>query len=95
MRFSQNRGFCLLATLFWCCIVAISARAADTVFIAPGRVPQLPTPSPYEPEGDTIVIELSQYAGYAGLIGEIDIVYMSRARSIIDFNWQNKLFRIY
>ena len=68
MRFSQNRGFCLLATLFWCCIVAISARAADTVFIAPGRVPQLPTPSPYEPEGDTIVIELSQYAGYAGLI---------------------------
>lgn len=31
-------------------------------------VPRLDPPGPYEPQGDTIDVELSEYAGYAGLI---------------------------
>ena len=31
-------------------------------------VPTLDAPAPYRPQGDTIVVELSEYAGYAGLI---------------------------
>jgi NitT/TauT family transport system substrate-binding protein len=32
------------------------------------EVPKLASPASYEPQGDTIVVELSEYAGYAGLI---------------------------
>ena len=32
------------------------------------ETPQLPSPGIYQPKGDTIEIELSEYAGYAGLI---------------------------
>ena len=32
------------------------------------EVPRLDPPAPYQPQGDTIDIELSEYAGYAGLI---------------------------
>lgn len=37
-------------------------------FIAPGKAQRLPSPRPYAPQGDTIEINLSEYAGYAGLI---------------------------
>ena len=37
-------------------------------FIAPGKAPQLPSPRPYTPQDNTIVVNLSDYAGYAGLI---------------------------
>ena len=37
-------------------------------FIAPGKAPQLPSPRPYTPQDNTIAINLSEYAGYAGLI---------------------------
>ena len=32
------------------------------------EVPKLSAPASYQPQGDTIVVELSEYAGYAGLI---------------------------
>jgi NitT/TauT family transport system substrate-binding protein len=44
------------------------AALADFDFIAPGKAPKLPSPRPYAPADDTIVINLSEYAGYAGLI---------------------------
>jgi NitT/TauT family transport system substrate-binding protein len=37
-------------------------------FVAPGKAPQLPSPRPYTPLDNTVVINLSEYAGYAGLI---------------------------
>lgn len=37
-------------------------------FIAPGKAPRLPSPRPYTPQDNTVVINLSEYAGYAGLI---------------------------
>ncbi len=40
----------------------------DFDFIAPGKAPSLPAPRPYTPQGDTVVINLSEYAGYAGII---------------------------
>ncbi len=40
----------------------------DFDFIAPGKAPQLPSPRAYVPQGDTILLNLSEYAGYAGLI---------------------------
>lgn len=45
-----------------------SSIAAAFDFIAPGKAPQLPAPQTYTPQGDTVVINLSEYAGYAGLI---------------------------
>jgi NitT/TauT family transport system substrate-binding protein len=42
--------------------------AASFDFIAPGKAPQLPSPRPYTPQDNTIAINLSDYAGYAGLI---------------------------
>ena len=58
-------------TLIWlCAVVALipTTRAEENLLIPPGRVPALQNPAAYEPEGDTIAIELSQYAGYAGLV---------------------------
>jgi NitT/TauT family transport system substrate-binding protein len=40
----------------------------DFTFIAPGKAPQLPSPRPYTPQDNTVAINLSEYAGYAGLI---------------------------
>lgn len=40
----------------------------DFDFIAPGKAPQLPSPRAYVPQGNTILLNLSEYAGYAGLI---------------------------
>ena len=37
-------------------------------FIAPGKAETLPSPRPYTPQDNTIAINLSEYAGYAGLI---------------------------
>lgn len=37
-------------------------------FIAPGKAPRLPSPRPYTPQDNTVVINLSEYAGYASLI---------------------------
>jgi NitT/TauT family transport system substrate-binding protein len=37
-------------------------------FVAPGKAPQLPSPRPYTPQDNTVVINLSEYAGYAGVI---------------------------
>ncbi|QJE98008.1 phosphate ABC transporter substrate-binding/OmpA family protein [Luteolibacter luteus] len=37
-------------------------------FIAPGKAPQLPSPRPYTPQNEIITVNLSEYAGYAGLI---------------------------
>ena len=37
---------------------------AETMY----EVPKLDPPGPYQPKGDTIEVELSEYAGYAGLI---------------------------
>jgi len=48
--------------------VAPGESATDFDFIAAGKAPQLPPARPYTPQGDTIVINLSEYAGYAGLI---------------------------
>lgn len=45
-----------------------SAASAEFDFIAPGKAPRLPSPRPYTPQDGTIVINLSEYAGYAGLI---------------------------
>jgi NitT/TauT family transport system substrate-binding protein len=45
-----------------------SENPANFDFIAPGKAPQLPPARPYTPSGNTIVINLSEYAGYAGLI---------------------------
>jgi NitT/TauT family transport system substrate-binding protein len=46
-----------------------ASSATDSFdFIAPGKAPQLPSPRPYVPQDNTIVINLSEYAGYAGLI---------------------------
>ena len=42
--------------------------AAEFDFIAPGKAPQLPSPRPYAPQDNTVVVNLSEYAGYAGLI---------------------------
>jgi len=52
---------------------ANDAEAADSAvssfdFIAPGKAPQLPSPRPYTPQNDVITVNLSEYAGYAGLI---------------------------
>jgi NitT/TauT family transport system substrate-binding protein len=44
------------------------AALADFTFIAPGKAPQLPAPRPYTPQDNTVVVNLSEYAGYAGLI---------------------------
>jgi NitT/TauT family transport system substrate-binding protein len=40
----------------------------DFDFIAPGKAPKLPSPRPYTPQDNTVVINLSEYAGYSGLI---------------------------
>ncbi len=45
-----------------------AAALADFTFIAPGKAPQLPAPRPYTPQDNTVVVNLSEYAGYAGLI---------------------------
>lgn len=45
-----------------------AAALGDFDFIAPGKAERLPSPRPYTPQGDTVVINLSEYAGYAGLI---------------------------
>lgn len=49
-----------------------SSEAGDATaafdFIAPGKAPRLPSPRPYTPQDNTVVINLSEYAGYAGLI---------------------------
>ncbi|MCW1922404.1 phosphate ABC transporter substrate-binding/OmpA family protein [Luteolibacter arcticus] len=42
--------------------------AASFDFIAPGKAQPLPSPRPYTPVDSTIAINLSEYAGYAGLI---------------------------
>jgi NitT/TauT family transport system substrate-binding protein len=42
--------------------------ALEFDFLAPGKAPQLPAPRTYKPEGGTVAINLSEYAGYAGLI---------------------------
>lgn len=44
------------------------AAAAGPAVIAPGKAPQLPPPRTHTPLDGTIVINLSEYAGYAGLI---------------------------
>jgi NitT/TauT family transport system substrate-binding protein len=46
-----------------------SPAATDSFdFIAPGKAPQLPSPRTYVPQDNTIVLNISEYAGYAGLI---------------------------
>ena len=48
--------------------VAASPTASATSFIAvPDEVPRLPAPQTYQVKDNTILIELSEYAGYAGL----------------------------
>lgn len=44
------------------------SAVASFDFIAPGKAPQLPSPRPYTPQNDVITINLSEYAGYAGLL---------------------------
>ena len=41
---------------------------ADFDFIAPGKAQKLPPPRPYTAQDNTILLNLSEYAGYAGLI---------------------------
>ena len=45
-----------------------SSISAAYDFVAPGKAPQLPSPRPYTSQDNTIAINLSEYAGYAGLI---------------------------
>lgn len=45
-----------------------SAATESFDFIAPGKAPQLPSPRPYVPQDNTVVLNISEYAGYAGLI---------------------------
>lgn len=40
----------------------------DFEFVVPGKAPSLPSPRPYTPQDQTVLINLSEYAGYAGLI---------------------------
>jgi NitT/TauT family transport system substrate-binding protein len=49
-------------------LISWSARAEENLLLPPSRVPTLEHPAAYEPDGDTITVELSQYAGYAGLV---------------------------
>lgn len=58
---------CILAPLF---AAAQSSNPADDAELVETRraVPKLPDAVPYLPAGDTITVELSQYAGYSGLI---------------------------
>jgi NitT/TauT family transport system substrate-binding protein len=44
------------------------AHGGEALIVAPSRVATLPPPGTYQPEGDTITVELSQYAGYSGLV---------------------------
>ncbi|WP_367872129.1 phosphate ABC transporter substrate-binding/OmpA family protein [Luteolibacter sp. Populi] len=47
---------------------AADDATASFEFIAPGKAKQLPSPRPYAPVDNTILVNLSEYAGYAGLI---------------------------
>lgn len=44
------------------------ALLAEFDFIAPGKAPKLPSARTYKQQDNTVVINLSEYAGYAGLI---------------------------
>lgn len=46
----------------------VFAMSAEDVVEPMTEVPRLDPPAPYQPRGDTIEIELSEYAGYAGII---------------------------
>lgn len=59
----------LTALLTWLTPVASHAASAEKSLVVPvNGPPSLPAAAPYKPEGDTITVELSQYAGYAGLV---------------------------
>jgi NitT/TauT family transport system substrate-binding protein len=45
-----------------------TAATAEIDFIAPGKAPQLPSPRTFTPQDNIITVNLSEYAGYAGLI---------------------------
>jgi NitT/TauT family transport system substrate-binding protein len=45
-----------------------TAATAEFDFIAPGKAPQLPSPRTFTPQDNIITVNLSEYAGYAGLI---------------------------
>ena len=49
-------------------VPAVTGSEPGYDFIAPGKAPQLPSPRPYVAQDNTVVINLSEYAGYAGLI---------------------------
>ncbi|AKT37178.1 OmpA family protein [Chondromyces crocatus] len=44
------------------------SEASEGIVEAKGEVPRLPPAGAYVPQGDTLDVELSQYAGYSGLI---------------------------
>ena len=47
---------------------SVFAMSAEDVVEPASEVPRLDPPAPYQPKGNTIEVELSEYAGYAGLI---------------------------
>ncbi|MEZ5326592.1 MAG: OmpA family protein [Verrucomicrobiales bacterium] len=47
--------------------VAVAPAESVDFLNVPDQVPQLPAPQPYQVKDNTILIELSEYAGYAGL----------------------------
>jgi NitT/TauT family transport system substrate-binding protein len=49
-------------------LLSVIACCEDNLLVPPSSVPALGPSATYEPTGDTIAVELSQYAGYAGLI---------------------------
>lgn len=47
---------------------AASPAAAGFDYVVPGPAPKLGAPQAYRPAGETVVVNLSEYAGYSGLI---------------------------
>ena len=60
------KAFLALLPLFFTSLIrpALAARLSETKL----AVPQLAAPAAYQPVDNTIVVELSEYGGYAGLI---------------------------
>ena len=61
----MGRTFTLFALLL---LAAWHVMSAESLLVAPSQVPRLTNPATYHPDGDTITVEISQYAGYAGLV---------------------------
>jgi NitT/TauT family transport system substrate-binding protein len=68
-RTTSRSGWAGTFTLFALLLLAAwHVMSAESLLVAPSQVPRLTNPATYHPDGDTITVEISQYAGYAGLV---------------------------